>query len=223
MINPVFKANFFIITCAFFTTGSSAQITNGSFETGHFDGWSANDTQSTSFDPLAVRPANTPPALAFLYPDSPFADGYPVTDGTYSASHGFDGHGGLITISQDAFINDVELSFDWGASLFLLGEGSARLFNVNFRNTNDNTLLSSINIASFEAVFGTQDTGIVIGETVDLTAYLGTTVNIEFEWVVPDQATGPAASFIDNIAIVPSPSGLTFICISGTIACKRRR
>lgn len=199
-----------------------AQVMNGSFETGDFSDWVATDTQSTVFDPLSVRPTDTPPALAILYQDTPFADGYPVTDGNFSASHGFDGSGGIISISQDVMINDSILSFDWGASLFLLGEGSDREFNVNFRNVSDNTLLSSINIATFEAVFGTQDTGVIIGETVNVSDYIGNIVNIEFEWVVPDNATGPAASFLDNVALIPSPSTSVLIFLAPLLSRRNR-
>jgi hypothetical protein len=72
-------------------------ITNGSFETGNFAGWVANDI-GVPFYALDVRTAGTSPGFG-LFVAAP-------TAGTWAVTHGFDGAGpGTIDISQDVSPN----------------------------------------------------------------------------------------------------------------------
>ena len=187
---------------------ASAQVSNGSFETGDFTGWTAFDTQSSPFQALAVRPAGSFAEVGGFFTNT-FTAGFPVTDGSFSATHGFDGSGGSITIAQDAFINGATLSFDWGAAVLNYSGAIAREFNVNIRDSAGGTLLDSTNIVSIG--LGQDDTGIVSGQTVDVSAFIGSTVNIEFEWTVPEPFAGPAGAFLDNVAIVDLALPVEFV------------
>jgi hypothetical protein len=172
---------------ALLTAGvANAQFTNGGFETGDFTGWTAIDTQSSPFFTLTVNSSS-------LF-------GSP-SEGAFQAYHGFDGSGGLITIAQDVNVDGRDLVFDWAAYAYMVPFGATldREFNVNIREVGSGSLLQSTNV--YTAVAGAaNNTGVIIlDEVVDVSAFEGQFVTVEFEWTVPESFTGPGAATLDDV------------------------
>lgn len=201
---------------------ANAQVVNGSFETGNFSGWTVTNTQASEFQYTAVRAAGSP-AYIGTYFGNTFTPGFPATDGNFSATHGFDGSGGVLSIAQTTNISGTILSFDWAAAAYLsFGGSQTRAFNVNIRDANTNIILQTDNLAAFPANGGQFDTGIIF-ENIDVSAFTGQTQTIEFEWIVPEAFTGPGGAFLDNVTIIPAPaSALGLVGASGLMFRRRR-
>ncbi|MEN9574272.1 MAG: Hemolysin, plasmid [Verrucomicrobiota bacterium] len=168
-------------------------VSNGSFETGSFTGWTTSDTANTS-PTLGVRPNGT--NLGFFNVAS--------SDGTYSATHGFSGaQAGSISIAQDVVIppNGVAtLSFTYRAAWQTFGAAGNRVFRFAVQPSGGGADLSGqtlITAGPNTFVFQTTNTPV----TMDLSAYAGQSVRLVF---VTDIAAGDAGngSFqLDNVVL----------------------
>ncbi len=175
---------------------------NPSFETGDFTGWITQDLNDP-FSPLLVLPSGSTVPFSFGWSST-------VTDGTFTAFHGFDGDGfssGFpIKLAQDVTITNPLLTFDWRAawnlSTFCTGCAD-RTFDVVIRPAGGGAELARFNILTAVAGTITLDSG-QQSSTVVLTPFIGQTVQVCFEWLVPDNISGPAQFQIDNICTVPS-------------------
>jgi hypothetical protein len=196
-------------------SSANAGFVNGSFETGDFSGWVTEDVAGPFF-PLGVTPAGAN-SFGWDWASTP-------TDGVFSAYHGFDGEGpGVIRIAQDVLIDGPTLEFDYrGAWDLSFGGLEDRTFDVNIEVDGGGANLQSTNILT--AVQGTSvtDTGMLSG-SVDMSAFIGQTVRVSFDWVIPEAFTGPGAFDFDNVRLTPTPGALAVLCLFGVGIRRRRR
>ena len=168
-------------------------VENSSFETGDLSDWTFTDLSSPYFAGSVVSAG----ASSFGFPAAP-------TDGDFTFATGFDGNGpGIISLNQDLMVGGGSLTFDYQAEWNIFSASSLdRTFSVVVRDLSGTVLQSDLLLT---AVAGTNTgTGPQQG-SVDLSAFSGQTVNIAFEWDVPESFTGPAFFTLDNV----SCSGVT--------------
>ena len=178
-------------------------MTNGSFETGDFTGWIANDI-GAPFYVLAVRTAGTSPGFG-LFPAAP-------TEGASAVTHGFDGGGpGTIDISQDVNIPagfSAELSFDWRAGWdFSLGAPATipRTLDVVIEPSGGGAALQTTNILSAVPPPGPiLDNGPQVA-AVDLSTFAGQSIRVKLSSFIPQTFTGPGHLQIDNVVLEVEP------------------
>jgi len=213
-----------LCVCAGLAAASAASgqaiVTNGSFETGDFTGWTVIDIPGV-FDPAFVLPGGTPTAFdGFLGPNVVIP-----TDGGFAANHGFDGDGmpspGEISISQDIGtpLAGELLAFDfragWDLISFVLPGALDRFFDVVIEPAGGGAPLGifpQLTAAVGTDTFGgpNSDTGPLSG-LIDLTPFAGTSIRVNFLWTIPDAFSGPANAQLDNVHIIPAPSALALL------------
>ena len=224
------------LTAAILLTAANANaagITNGSFETGDFTGWISTDI-GFPFDPQVVASAGTTTQFnGFLGPNV----GIP-TDGDFAVSNGFDGGGpDVILLSQDIGVINAgdALMFDYRAGWDLIGFASGtlldRFFNVLIEPAGGGASIFDTTILTAE--IGTDTSGTPNSDTgpltalIDLTAFAGTDARLTFQWVIPEDFTGPANAQLDNVKIVsnpiPAPAALPAgIALFGMLGLRRK-
>lgn len=205
------KKHIWLLACLFVGSVNATVITNGSFETGDFSGWTIQDIATP---PLAVQVNSAGVSRGFGFFDSA------PTDGRFAALHGFDGFGpGTIRISQDITVtNQSTIAFDYRAAWDLTFDANNiidRTFDVNIETAGGGANLANFNILIANA--GTQilDSGDVFA-SVDLSGFVGQTVNLNFDWFIPQQTTGPAFFQLDNVRstmAVSAPVGIMLLGI----------
>jgi len=199
---------------------AQAQFINGSFESGDFGGWVTQDLGSP-FWPLGVAPAGAVNTFGWPWSNTP-------TDGLFDASHGFDGDGGtgpvnLIRIAQDVFIDGPTLTFDYrGAWDLTFGGVLDRTFTVNVEVLGGGANLQSDLILTATQGTTVLDTGPLAG-VVDMSAFTGLSVRVSFDWLVPEDFSGPAQFTLDNVNLVPAPGALALLGLAGLQRRRRRR
>lgn len=194
-----------------FAICSSAQatiITNGSFESGDFTGWVTQDL-ANPYIPLSVTSAGASGGFG-IFSSAP-------TDGAFSATHGFDGEGpGTIRIGQDITVTSAStIQFDYRGGWDMLNFGGStqnRLFDVNVETAGGGANLLTQNFVTALAGTSVLDTGILTG-SVDLSAFVGQTVRLSFDWFIPEEFTGPAFFEIDNIRSTGVPEPMTVVLL----------
>ncbi len=171
-------------------------ITNGSFETGNFSGWTVSDL-SNPYRPLKVESTGTSLGSFGFFAVSP-------TDGNFAATHGFDGSVGTIRIAQDVTIStETLLSFDYRVGYNMtFGATLDRVFFVNVNETGGGANLATFNLFSTDIATkqSVSDTGNLAG-FVNLDSFIGQTVQLAFDVFIPQNFTGPAAFQLDNIRL----------------------
>jgi hypothetical protein len=174
-------------------------LLNSSFETGNFTGWVASDL-TDPFVPLQVRANGFSPGYG-LFPCV-------ATDGTYSATAGFDGSGpGTIQVAQDISVpaGSPYLTFDYRVGWDMLdypGSTIGRTLTVTVQPSGGGaTLASNLELT---AIPGTKnlDTGSMT-TAVDLSAFAGTNIRVCFDANIPQVFTGPAFFEVDNVRLLP--------------------
>jgi uncharacterized repeat protein (TIGR01451 family) len=181
-------------------------LTNGSFESGNFCGWTVATTQGVgSSEYLPYRIATAGMTAGLVQP------GYPA-DGTFFAQNGFDGGAGLmydlyqeIAIPADA--TRVELSWteriQW--DLITFGPGTvSREYEVTIQPTGGGAPLATL--YEMEIPPGTMDDTGYVSHTEDLLAAVpglpGQTVRINWHEYIPETSTGPAQFDLDAISLL---------------------
>ncbi|MBN2474707.1 MAG: pre-peptidase C-terminal domain-containing protein [Pirellulales bacterium] len=167
-------------------------ITNGGFETGGFTGWVASTNGLMELTPWTVGPAGG----GFFFNSSPLG-------GTYSAYNGFDGEAGLqyelyqqITIPAD--VDYAELTTNH--RLVYSAGGQPRSFQISVRDSGG-TVLETLYTETIPAGPAMEvDLG-WNGQTFDLSAYAGQTVQIHFQETIPGSFAGPALLEFDSISL----------------------
>ena len=170
-------------------------ITNGSFESGNFDGWTVTN-MADPFAPWQVSPADSGNWFGNTMPQ----------DGLLDAWNGFDGCGpDEFTMFQDVSVpagsppdlswrDRIQWDMTFGATL-------ARDYEVQLRDPVTNAVLSSL--FSFSTAPDTVgDTGWQT-HTADLSPFSDSTVRLYFVETIPECYTGPAQFEIDAITTLP--------------------
>ncbi len=177
------------------TISSTNAVTNPSFETGDFTGWITQDL-SSPFEPLRVEGAGYSAGFGFFSTEP--------TDGNWVAYTGWDGNGpGNISLSQDVTLptGTVIWEFDYRASWDLTyGATVNRTFWANIEPAGGGTPLQTNLILTAPANTTVYDTGNLSG-LLNISAFAGTTVRLNFTWFVPENFAGPAQFQLDNIFV----------------------
>ncbi|MCR9200559.1 MAG: PKD domain-containing protein [Planctomycetaceae bacterium] len=192
-------------------------LTNGSFESGSFSGWTANTT-GTPFRPWRVSGAGLGGGFGM--------DRTSPQDGSQVAWNGFDGNGPLeFQLYQDVLIpTNGEATLQWQDRLqwnFDPGRFASepRTYNVQIRDPQTNAVLASL--YSFST--GTQSQT-PVGDTgwqthsADVTAFAGQNVRIYFVDAVPQAFTGPGQFELDGVSLlVANPLSVTVNNVAPTV------
>ena len=179
--------------------GGPNLLTNGSFETGDFTGWTAIDNPSP-FWPWTVSASHNPwPSFAPMT----------ATDGGFLAGNGFDGDPGMPVLYQDVAIPATGAVLSWDDQLdydlasFCVG-CLDREYQVQIRDLSNTVLAVAY---SQTAVAGTLVDGTWQSHMYDLSAFAGQTIRLTFYQNIPESFTGPAQYGVDNVMInVPTVS-----------------
>lgn len=199
-----------------FPNQAQAILTNSSFETGDFTGWSVSDL-TAPFYALRVDTAGQSPGFG-LFTSAP-------TDGSFAALHGFDGGGpGTISIAQDITVpnSGAVMEFDWRVGYDMSFGATAtqdRLFNVNINQTDGGTNLASFNIFTTDIAnnLTVTDSGSQTS-SVDLTAFAGQDVQLSFDAFIPENLTGPGFFQLDNVRATSTSVPFEFSPTLGILA-----
>ena len=177
---------------------NSNLITNGSFETGDFTGWTI-DTTGEPFLPWAVSGAGFGSGFG-MDPTEP-------QDGAFVAWNGFDGSGPMeFVMYQDLLLpatSALELSWQDRAQWEFFTATLPRLYDVEVRHPVTDVLLATL--FTFSTGLTTSgDTGWQT-HSVDLSAFGGQTVRLSFREQIPEPFTGPAQIEFDAISLFYEP------------------
>ena len=174
-------------------------LVNGSFETGDFTGWATQDLTSP-LSTLSVQP-------------------FAATDGLVGVHTGFDGNGGpgndRIWVAQDVDLTGIFLvavRFDWAVP-FCDNRGTLdREFRVVIEPAGGGAPLATFPIFVCEAFGGMLPPpleqppipgggGPVDDQVIDLSGYANQPIRLKFEWFVPEDYTGPAEAYLDDVVL----------------------
>lgn len=179
----------------------SSPIQNCGFETGNFSGWVTQDL-SDPFFPLQVGGAGLSPGNGLFTSDPP--------QGVFAALTGFDGNGpGTIRVAQDVVLppgaNTLFFDYQCGWDLLGFGATSNRTFEVNIEPSGGGApLQTDVILTALVGTTALPDSGGNLLGTVDISSFSGQSVRISFDWIVPEDFTGPAFCQLDNITTHPS-------------------
>lgn len=169
------------------------ELANGSFETGDFSGWVTQDLA----DPLA--------ALA--------VDINGATEGLFGVETGFDGDGGpmndRIFVAQDIDLTGVTdpvgVRFDWAVPFCDVMGMQDRSFSLVIEPAGGGAPLLAVVIHTCTNGASTPG-GPINDQVIDISAVANQNIRIKFEWLVPEDFTGPAQAYLDDVALVdPTP------------------
>jgi cysteine-rich repeat protein len=189
-----------VVPCA----GNPANpVLNCSFETGDFTGWVVSDLTSPFFVASVVGPGVTPGFGFFV--STP-------TDGVFAAVNGFDGDGpGVIRFAQDVVLpaGARNLVFDTREAWDLATYDAVlpRDFVVTIEPSGGGAPLQTTPILTAPVGNITLDTGDIF-PVVDVSAFAGAPVRVSFDWIVPENFTGPAFAQLDNVDVQACGNGL---------------
>ncbi|MCH7751227.1 MAG: DVUA0089 family protein [Planctomycetes bacterium] len=182
-------------------TTATGLITNGSFETGDFTGWTVA-TMGSPFIDWQVTGGGTGAGFG-MSPTAP-------QDGSFVAWNGFDGGGPMeFSMFQDvtipAEVSGVTLEWQDRVRWNFTPGGFAslpRLYDVQVRDPSTNAVLDTLFSFSTgtQATNPTGDTGWQT-HTADLSAFAGSTVRLFFHEEIPEFFTGPAQIEFDGISL----------------------
>ncbi len=172
-------------------------VTNSGFETGDLSGWSVVD-HPAPFQPVVVAPAGTTQAFG-IFTITP-------TEGNFALQAGFDAGGpSTATISQDVQVDAglSPLTFDyrigWDYTLGPLPT-APRTLDFVVRPVGGGAALQTTNVFTADiATLTNLDTG-PLSAMIDLSMFIGQTVQIGFEINIPEAFTGPGFLQIDNVS-----------------------
>jgi hypothetical protein len=193
------------------TPASAAELlTNGSFETGNFSGWTT--TQPQFMPPWYVAAAGD---MGQGFPD--FVNAPSPQDGTYDAVNYFDGSNGAYTLTQAVTIPaGVVAVLSWKDRLQWEVDGPTRTMQVRILNGSGSIIDTpyTFTAAGDGAV---HDTGWQ-NRTVDLSTFAGQTVSVQFYYDIPGNFAGRGMGELDAISVTtPAATDTTPPVIAPTI------
>ncbi|AKS41099.1 hypothetical protein [Wenzhouxiangella marina] len=175
-------------------------VVNCSFETGDYTGWVTQDFPYPDF--FFEQQVAGPTYVGYT-----FFTSSPV-DGVFSSLNGFDGAGpGTIELGQDISLpagSSLTLEFAHRAAWDLYNYGGGTLdrqFDVVIEPSGGGAPIETFPVLTASPGELVLDTGVTI-ESIDLSAYAGQSVRLNFVWTVPEAFTGPAFFEIDNVSVV---------------------
>jgi hypothetical protein len=178
-------------------------IVNCSFESGDFSGWLVQDlTQPFAFLRVEGPGVPPPPAISgFLSypPDGAFAAllGWDVeVAGTFSFAQ-------VVTLPATATAITFSYRAAWDLQTFCQN-CAQRTFQVRVEPSSAPPQTTTV--LTIQPGTSNQDTGNQQG-VVDVSAFAGSTVRINFEWLVPENLTGPAFFQFDDVSVSVEASG----------------
>ena len=165
-------------------------LENGSFEAGDFSSWTQVDNPNP-FIPSAVVPAG--PVFGTFFAVEP-------QDGMWAAILSADGSPGTAVLSRDVSVTEglTPLTFNFRAGWNISSAAMGRTFDVTVRDPLTGSLLQSERALTITPGIFVSDTGTRIGQ-LDLSQWVGQTVRVGFEVMIPESFTGPALLQIDNL------------------------
>lgn len=181
--------------------GAVQVVMNGGFETGDFTGWSTAATGS-AFRPWAVLGDGFRGGFGMDPTDPP--------EGSYDASHGFDGAGPLdLLLMQEVSLPEGVATLSWQERIqwnFTLGGAPTlpRTHDVEIRDPATDEVLANVRSFSTGTEQPTGDTG---WQTFsgDVSAFAGETVLLVFRQHVPEPFRGPGQFEVDDVSLVVEP------------------
>jgi hypothetical protein len=182
---------------SFSCSSGSNPFANCGFETGDLSSWTLNDN-SNPFIAGQILGAGQDPGFGFFV-SAP-------TEGASAFYTGFDGAGPeTIELFQDVLVPvGAALRFQyraaWDIDTFAPANALDREFRVSVLSAGGGQVLQTSTILVAPGNTINLDTGDLEAE-VNLSAFTGETVRIQFEWVIPESFTGPAFFQLDNIVV----------------------
>jgi len=182
-------------------------VNNPSFETGNFVGWTIQDL-SIPFSALQVGGSGFSPGFG-LFSSAP-------TDGSFAALHGFDGGGpGTIQIGQELTlpltIETVNFNYraGWDMVNYVSTSTLPRYFLFRLESPQGSPVMTET-VLTAPAGTVNLDTGNK-SASVNVTAFAGQSVYLNFVWSIPQHYTGPAFFQIDNVTFDQVTTGPTAV------------
>lgn len=177
------------------TDYSQELLTNGSFETGDFTGWTINSTQASNY--CTSWQVNSGGLTCLSLPSAP-------QDGIRVAMNGFDGSGGVFTMYQDVAIPalmSARLTFMFRAQWSIpTSTNLPRKFEVQIRDPVSNNLLETVYSFTANSGLSNQNSG-WITQQIFISQFAGQTVRLYFVETIPQGFTGPGQFEIDGIKL----------------------
>ncbi len=177
-------------------TVQAQDITNGGFESGDFTGWTVVDS------PMPYIPMQV--SSGFGNPGSGFFTHMP-TEGTFGLAMGFESLAAPVTMtmSQDVTVDASRsnLRFRYRAAWDMFNFGGSTMDREGYVRVYDVTGMTQLFerrfvLATAQSVnFDTGDRD----RNMDLSPFAGQTVQVSFEWELPEANTGPGFLQLDNI------------------------
>ena len=177
------------------TSSDRELMTNRSFESGDFSGWTHTTSGGTELTPWTVGPAGG----GFFFNSAPLS-------GTYSAYNGFDGDAGLqYDLYQDVTIpagsSGSQLTTNHRIVTMANGVGTQnRTFQIALRDTSGQLLRTLFT----QSISSSPTAQIDLGwqqHVFDVSAYAGQTVRVDFRETIPESYAGPALIELDNVSL----------------------
>jgi hypothetical protein len=172
-------------------------VFNGGFEFG-FLGWTAQEIGSP-FIPWMNEGAGSGSGFG-MAPTQP-------QEGLLEAWNGFDGDGPMLfTLYQDVTLRSgaTSATLSWKNRLqwnFLVGtQTQPRTYEVQLRDPNTDAVLQTLFLFDTGIADGLGDSGWT-SHSVDVSAYLGTTVRLWFQESIPEAFTGPGQFELDAVSL----------------------
>jgi hypothetical protein len=193
------------------TDYSQELLTNGSFETGNFTGWTVNSTQTSNYCTNWLITTNS--GLTCLFPSQP-------NDGTFVAINGFDGSGGEFTIYQDVAIPalmSARLTFMFRAQWSIpTSTNLPRKFEVQIRDPVTNNLLETVYTFTANSGAANQNSG-WITQQIFIPQFAGQTVRLYFVETIPQSFTDPGQFEIDGVKLEAFPPTAASVEVKGQV------
>lgn len=232
--NALFASAITLIALAIPAIGQATTLTNGGFESGNLTGWVLTDNNNGwGGFPRLTNYSNVYGAGVIAPGGWPFFHSQP-SEGNFAFLNAFDGPAATIKLAQGVVVtaDATIVSFDYRAAWAYGVIGTAtqnRTFAVNavvggmdhrfpILTAPRGILVQGCMPGAAACPDGTLgvelDTGLLHG-SVDLSAFVGETVSLTFEWHIPETFTGPGFFQLDNIraegANVPEPGSLALL------------